>query len=149
MCWKDRARKEVADVHNEADSICYAVERQVRELGSAVSHGEKSRAEMLVADLRQKLKDGADMDTLKSIMNELRGALVLLQQAARTKGAQEGAPEDWQEGEGEYDYDGYDSGGGGYDNSGGGYSYDDYGEEAGFTASGDDVVDADYRPSDD
>ena len=149
----DRARKEVADVHNEADSICYAVERQIRELGEAVTAGEKSRAEMLVTDLRQKLKDGADMETLKSIMNELRGALVLLQQAARAKGGTEVQVEDWQEGgEGDYDYDadGYESGTD-YDSSGGGYSYEDYGdnqEEAGFTASGEEVVDAEYRPTD-
>jgi Molecular chaperone len=160
----DRNRKEVADVHNEADSICYAVERQIRELGDRVTPGEKSRAEMLVADLRQKLKDGADMETLKSIMNELRGALVLLQQAARSKGEQEVQVEDWQE-QGAYGggYDqgggGYDQGGGagyggggggGYDQGGGGYDYSESTEqEVGYTASGDDVVDAEYRQSDD
>ncbi len=157
----DRGRKEVADVHNEADSICYAVERQIRELGDRVTAGEKSRAEMLVADLRQKLKDGADMETLKSIMNELRGALVLLQQAARSKGEQEVQVEDWQDqgaygggGGGGYDQGGgYDGGGGGGYDQGGGGGYGDYSEsteqEVGYTASGDDVVDAEYRQSDD
>lgn len=139
----DRNRKESADVRNEGDSICYAVERQIRDLGDKVSPGEKSRAEMLVADLRQKLKDDADLDTLKSIMNELRGALVLLQQAARAKdmqGQQEGIDQSWTE-EG---YDdggaGYDAGGGGYD-AGGGGGYDD----SGYTASEQDVVDAEFR----
>ncbi len=64
---EDRRRKEEADIHNEADSICYAVERHVRELGEKVTSGERARAEMLVTDLRQKLKDGADQETLKSI----------------------------------------------------------------------------------
>ncbi|MDQ5937281.1 MAG: molecular chaperone DnaK, partial [Cyanobacteriota bacterium erpe_2018_sw_21hr_WHONDRS-SW48-000092_B_bin.40] len=73
----DRKRKEEADVRNEADSICYAVERQVKELGDRVTPGEKSRCEMLVGDLRDKLKEEADLETIKSIMNELRGALVL------------------------------------------------------------------------
>lgn len=149
---EDRNRKESADVRNEADSICYAVERQIRDLGDRVSAGEKSRAEMLVADLRQKLKDDGDLDTLKSIMNELRGALVLLQQAARAKeqaGAQAAVDESWEQGAyedgGGYGEGGYETGGGG---GGGGYA--DYSgateeEMSGFTASGEDVVDAEYR----
>src|SRR5262249_44733740 len=82
----DRRRKEEADVRNEADSICYAVERHCRELGDKVGPGERSRAEMLVNELRQRLKEDADLDTIKSIMNELRGALVLLQQAGASRG---------------------------------------------------------------
>ena len=90
----DRKRKEEADVRNEADSICYAVERQVKDLGDNVTPGEKSRCEMLVNDLRTKLKEEADLETIKSIMNELRGALVLLQQAAyQRSGGEMGGPE--------------------------------------------------------
>ncbi len=84
---EDRRRKEEADLHNEADSICYSVERQLRDLGDKVTSGEKARAEMLVTDLRQKLKDSAEQETVKSIMNELRGALVILQQAVARPGA--------------------------------------------------------------
>jgi len=134
----DRNRKESADVRNEGDSICYAVERQIRDLGDKVSPGEKSRAEMLVSDLRQKLKDDADLDTLKSIMNELRGALVLLQQAARAKdlqNQQDGIDASY---EGYEDGGGYDTGGG-YESGGGGY------DESGYTASDQDVVDAEFR----
>lgn len=134
----DRNRKESADVRNEGDSICYAVERQIRDLGDKVSPGEKSRAEMLVSDLRQKLKDDADLDTLKSIMNELRGALVLLQQAARAKDMQ-----NQQDGI-DASYEGYEEGGGydtggGYEGGGGGY------DDSGYTASEQDVVDAEFR----
>ncbi len=139
----DRKRKEEADVRNEADSICYAVERQVKELGERVTPAEKARCEMLVADLREKLKDEADLETIKSIMNELRGALVLLQQAAHQRGGGEEG-----EGGGE-DGGGYEGGygdasgnggnnGGGYDQGGGGYQ-----------GSGDDVVDAEFRASED
>ncbi len=136
----DRKRKEEADVRNEADSICYAVERQVRDLGDRVSSGEKARAEMLVADLRQKLKDEADLESVKQIMNELRGALVLLQQAA-TRGGDEGggAQEDYTTG-------GADSG------AGGGYQYGNGGDggDAGYSSqTGEDVVDAEFRASDD
>jgi len=137
----DRKRKEEADVRNEADSICYAVERQVKDLGDSVTPGEKSRCEMLVNDLRTKLKEEAELETIKSIMNELRGALVLLQQAAyQRSGGAEGGP-------GAADYgDGSNGGaGGGYDGGG------EYGEGGGYAAqgSGDDVVDAEFRASED
>jgi molecular chaperone DnaK len=96
---EDRRRKEEADLNNEADSICYSVERQLRDLGDKVTSGEKARAEMLVTDLRQKLKDNAEQDTVKSIMNELRGALVILQQAiARPGGDGEGGNGDEESG---------------------------------------------------
>ncbi|HEY9785410.1 MAG TPA: molecular chaperone DnaK [Candidatus Obscuribacterales bacterium] len=133
----DRRRKEEADVRNEADSICYAVERQVRELADRVTPGERARAEMLVADLRQKLKDDADLETVKTIMNELRGALVLLQQAAgredfagATAGAAPGGQENYGGGAENY---------GGFGNDGGGYT----------AGAGDDVVDAEFRASED
>jgi len=139
----DRKRKEEADVRNEADSICYAVERQVKELGDRVTPAEKARCEMLVSDLRDKLKDEADLETIKSIMNELRGALVLLQQAAHQRGGgEEGGGEGGEGGGYEGGYGEGDNGGG---NNGGGY---DAGG-GGYQGSGDDVVDAEFRASED
>ncbi|MBC7996352.1 MAG: Hsp70 family protein, partial [Leptolyngbya sp.] len=135
----DRKRKEEADVRNEADSICYAVERQVRDLGDRVTPGEKARSEMLVADLRQKLKDEAELETIKQIMNELRGALVLLQQAAG-RGAEEG--------EEDFTAQGGQANGG----AAGDYQYGggDGGSETGYSSqAGEDVVDAEFRASED
>jgi molecular chaperone DnaK len=130
---EDRRRKEEADVRNEADSICYSVERHIRDLGDKVTAGEKARAEMLVNDLRQKLKDDADQETVKSIMNELRGALVLLQQAAHQREQAEGGFAGGEGGEG------YGSNGG----AEGGY------DEGGYGSSGEEVVDAEFRASED
>jgi molecular chaperone DnaK len=127
---EDRRRKDEADVRNEADSICYAVERHIRELGDRVTAGEKSRAEMLVSDLRQKLKEDADQETVKQIMNELRGALVLLQQAASQRGG-----EPFADYGGEGGFGGEPGGNGGANHGGGG------------GGSGDDVVDAEFRAS--
>jgi molecular chaperone DnaK len=124
---EDRKRKEEADVRNEADSLCYAVERQIRELGDRISSGEKSRAEMLVNELRQKLKEEAPADEVKNLMNELRGALVLLQQAAAAAREPVGA-------------------GAGTGPSGGESS--STGAGGGGGASGEDVVDAEFRASD-
>lgn len=127
----DRQRKDEADVRNEADSMCYAVERQIRELGDKVSSAEKSRAEMLINDLRQKLKDEADNEQIKSVMNDLRGVLVLMQQSAREPvGAGAGSS-------------GATEGGGGSGGFGGGST----GSSGG--GGGDDVVDAEFRASED
>ena len=122
----DRKRKEEAEVRNDADSMCYTIERQLKELGDKVSSSERSRCEMLVTDLREKLKDEVEIESLKSLMNDLRGAMVLLQQAAAERepvGAGATAnPSD----------------GGGHADGGG------------TTSSGsDDVVDAEFRASDD
>jgi molecular chaperone DnaK len=131
----DRKRREEADSRNEADSLCYQVERVVRELGDRVSSSEKSRAEMLVADLRQKLKDEAPMEQVKGVMNDLRGALVILQQTAREPVGAGASTE----------YGGGGFGGGDPGASGGGAS------SSGSSSSGsagDDVVDAEFRASD-
>lgn len=129
---EDRKRREEADSRNEADSLCYQVERQIRSLGDRVSSSEKSRAEMLVADLRQKLKDDASVETIKNVMNDLRGALVLLGQAAQERepvgaGAGQGAGTE------------YGAGPGGPPPGAG----------PGGSSSGDDVVDAEFRASED
>ncbi len=130
---EDRKRREEADVRNEADSMCYMVERQIRELGERVTASDRGRAEMLIADLRQKLKEEAPIDQIKSVMNDLRGALVLLQQAAAQR-------------------EPVGAGAGSATESGGGPSYGGGGPgptpESGATGGGEDVVDAEFRASD-
>ena len=59
-------RKAQADLYNEADSLCYAVGRLIKDLGNNLSAGEKARAEMLSTDLAQRLKDGAELKLLKN-----------------------------------------------------------------------------------
>jgi molecular chaperone DnaK len=126
---EDRRRKQDADVRNEADSLCYAVERQVRELGGSGT-GSAQRAEMLVAELRQKLKEEADAEQIQSVMNDLRGLLVLLQQDAANR---EPVTAGGGGAEGGYEAGGGEAGGGFTGSTGGG---------------GDDVVDAEFRSSD-
>ncbi len=130
----DRKRKLEAEVRNEADSLCYSVERQLREFGDSVSASEKSRAEMLVGELRQKLKDEAEAEEVKNLMNELRGALVLLQQASATAREPVGA------GAGSSTESGGTSYGSGSGSSSG---------SGGSSSGGDDVVDAEFRASED
>lgn len=79
---QDRELREAADTRNEADQMCYSIDRQLNELGSAVSEENKARVKVLLDQLRNKVESKADTATLKSSMEEIRGALAMLQQEA-------------------------------------------------------------------
>jgi molecular chaperone DnaK len=78
---EDKRNKESADARNEADNLCYAVEREVREGGA--TDANKQKAETLVADVRRKIESRAAAEELKPLMNDLRGLVVQLQQDAQ------------------------------------------------------------------
>lgn len=82
---EDKKVREGIEARNEADSLCYRIERQVEELGEAVSPGNKSKAETLIADARKKIEAKASADDLKEITNELRGLEVLIGQDAANR----------------------------------------------------------------
>ena len=82
---QDKLIKEAADVRNEADSLCYTVERQIKELGD-VSSTAKSRAEQLITELRQKIEQKADTESIKALTKDLRDVSITLQQELATKG---------------------------------------------------------------
>lgn len=121
---EDRKAKESADTRNEADSLCYAVEREMREGG--VSDANKQKAEKLIADVRQKIEARAAADELKALMNDMRGLVVQLQQEAQaSRQGGSGAP-----------------GGPGGDGGNGHSGTNGGGSGAGASPSGEDIVDA-------
>ena len=61
---QDQSRKEEVEERNKADSLVYSVERQISELKDA-PQTEKAKTEQLLADLRQALKDNADINKIK------------------------------------------------------------------------------------
>jgi molecular chaperone DnaK len=66
-----RLRQEV-DARNELDAAAHQVERQLTMLGDQVAVHEKARAEMLVADARQAVKESAPLDRLRALTGELQ-----------------------------------------------------------------------------
>jgi molecular chaperone DnaK len=66
-----RLRQEV-DARNELDAVAYQVERRLAELGASAAVHEKARAEQLVEQARQMVKDGAPIDQLRSLTTELQ-----------------------------------------------------------------------------
>ena len=70
---EDRRLRELTDARNALDTAAYQVERVTTERGDAVPVHEKARAENLVADARQALKDeSTPLDRLRSLTAELQ-----------------------------------------------------------------------------
>jgi molecular chaperone DnaK len=87
---EDAALRQVVDARNELDAVAYQVERRLADLGDSVPVHEKARAEMLVADARQAVKEEAGLDRLRSLTTELQGVYQGLLSAR--SGGPSGAP---------------------------------------------------------
>ncbi|MFD4874374.1 molecular chaperone DnaK [Streptomyces sp. NPDC058420] len=87
---QDQALREAVDARNELDAIAYQVEKHLGELGDAAPAHEKARAEMLVAQAREAVKDEAGVDQVRPLTSELQQVLAGL--AAHQPGSAEGGP---------------------------------------------------------
>jgi molecular chaperone DnaK len=88
---EDARLREVIDARNSLDSAAYQVERRLAELGDAVPVHEKGRAEMLITDARQAIKDEAPLDRLRSLTAELQQVYQSLGVSGDRDGASAGA----------------------------------------------------------
>ncbi|NYH89020.1 molecular chaperone DnaK [Actinopolymorpha rutila] len=70
----DDARiREVVDARNGLDAAAYQVERRLGELGDAAPEHERARAQLLLGDARQAVKDdSAPLERLRSLTGELQ-----------------------------------------------------------------------------
>jgi molecular chaperone DnaK len=68
---EDAAMRQLIDARNELDSIAHQVERRVGELGDQVAAHDRARAEQLVADARQAVKDETDTARLRVLTDDL------------------------------------------------------------------------------
>ncbi len=92
----DEARKQEAEIRNEADSSIFTTEKALSDLGDKVDSKDKEKAEELIADLKKAL-EGTDVDEIKKKNEELNKvamdlAAKVYEQAA--KEAQANASED-------------------------------------------------------
>jgi molecular chaperone DnaK len=69
---EDHRLRQMVDARNELDSAAYQVERRLAELGDAVPVHEKARAEMLVTDAREAIKQEAPLDRLRTLTTDLQ-----------------------------------------------------------------------------
>ena len=70
---EDRKRREEVEARNTADSIAYQVERQISELGDRVPMNEKARAEQLISEIRELVKNNStDVARLRQLTSDLQ-----------------------------------------------------------------------------
>lgn len=86
---EDKRLRERAEVRNEADSLCYALERRLTEMRQKVPQVDASRLQARLDELKARLKENADtpeirslMDEIKSLLNDLDRQAAQAQQAA-------------------------------------------------------------------
>ncbi|MGP4001398.1 molecular chaperone DnaK [Streptomyces sp. 8N706] len=88
---EDQALREAVDARNELDATAYQVEKRLAELGDAAPAHEKARAEMLVGEARQAVKDEAGVDKARPLVSELQQVMAGLM-AHRAGGPAGGEP---------------------------------------------------------
>jgi molecular chaperone DnaK len=123
----DKERREKIDRKNQADSLVYQADKQLKELGDKVPAADKTKAEGLIADLKEAIASEND-DKIKTLIPELQQTLYsigsnIYQQAGGAAGT--GDPTDG-------------DGGAGTPPPGGGAS---------SGSDGDDVIDAEFSES--
>jgi molecular chaperone DnaK len=72
---EDRRRREEVEVRNQADTLAYTAEKTVRESGDRIPADVRAEIESAVKDVRDAISSGAGVDTVRSAMDRLTGAL--------------------------------------------------------------------------
>ena len=88
---EDAKKKEEVDARNQADQLCFSVEKAMGELGDKVSADEKSSVQSKIDALKEALK-GTDVESIKARTKELEStfqpiATRIYQQAAQAQQA--------------------------------------------------------------
>lgn len=87
---EDRKRRDLIEARNQADSLVYSIEKNVKEFGDKVSAADKSRIEESIANVR-KAMEGDDIGAIRAAQEELTQASHKLAEAMYAKTAQAGA----------------------------------------------------------
>jgi len=130
---EDKREREKAEVRNEADSMIYSTEKNIKDLGDKVSSADKSKTEEAIAELKKAL-EGNDLQSIKDKTEALKQVSykiaeeIYKQQGASGQPGQDGA--------------GFDP-----NNMGGGFNPNAGKQEGGGDTKG--AEDADYEVVDD
>lgn len=79
---EDKLRRREVEERNEADSLAYQVERQMKELGEKLPVHEKARLEQTLGELKQALEENAAIERIRSLHSDLQQAAHSLSEAA-------------------------------------------------------------------
>ena len=84
----DKKRKELVEARNEADTLIYSVEKSVAEYGSKLSDAEKADIQKAI-EATKAVKDGGDLEAIKSAVAELAKASHKIAEEIYTKMSKE------------------------------------------------------------
>jgi molecular chaperone DnaK len=122
---EDMRVRQTIDARNELESLAYQVERRLLEVGEGAPAHEKARAEMVVDEARQAIKEEAPVDRLRALTAELQQ----IAQALLARGTSAGQAAGQSAG------------------PGAGAASEGAGASRRADESADDVIDADFTPS--
>jgi len=89
---EDKARRELVEARNMADSLAYSVERSIKDLGDRVPAHERARAESLINEIRSALKDeSTPLDRFRQLSSDLQQVSHSLASAAYSQASAAGA----------------------------------------------------------
>ncbi|MDP3508454.1 MAG: molecular chaperone DnaK [Candidatus Melainabacteria bacterium] len=83
----DSKVKDEADVRNEADQACYAVEHLLKDGGEKIRDTNRSRSQLLITELRQKLEKHENIADIKKMTADVKSLMAMLQQDISAAGA--------------------------------------------------------------
>ncbi|MBW1759747.1 MAG: Hsp70 family protein, partial [Deltaproteobacteria bacterium] len=86
---EDKKKRELVDARNAADSLIYASEKSIKELGDKVDEATKSNVEGIVTRLKKSMETD-DVDEIKKLSEELTQASHKLAEAIYQQSAQAG-----------------------------------------------------------
>jgi molecular chaperone DnaK len=90
---EDKKDREKAEVHNEADNMIYATEKNIKELGDKVSAEDKAKAQDAIADLKKALESG-DTENIKAKSEALKQvSYKIAEEVYKNQGTQSGGPQ--------------------------------------------------------
>ncbi len=89
---EDKKRKELIEARNQADTMVYSVEKNIKEFGDKVDASEKAKIEEAVARTKKAL-EGDDVEAIKKAQDDLMNVSHKLAEAmyAKTAGGQGGS----------------------------------------------------------
>ena len=88
---EDKARKEEADTHNEADQTAYQMEKSLTELGDKVTDSEKAPIQAAIEHLKE-VNKGTDVAAIKTAIEETNKAFYPVAQKLYQQAAPQGDP---------------------------------------------------------
>ena len=84
---KDKEKRQQIELKNQADSLCYQSEKQLKELGDKVTSDDKTKVEGLISELRASIQ-AENFDKIQSLTTELQNQLMEIGKKVYSSGEQ-------------------------------------------------------------